>query len=136
MRSFFDLNPTQREALRKGFLYGGLHLKSSVHQLKLKGAGMVAPQVQAYLQKLDAMGADKKLVIHLLEVTSQISEEMSLSTDVEPSILPSSQPQIVMTSPLIDQSEHLISYKKMFHTLLSEAQESVWLSASFRAPPG
>ena len=145
MRSFFDLTFEQRRSLLNHFEHSeALNLDSSVATLRSKGAGSRASELRAYLQKLKAMGGTKALVIHLLKVTDELSEERARELEeikpVEvispPSVTPSLQWAVTpykkheSTTPSLseDQAPLVISYEDALKTVLSEAQEELWIS--------
>jgi len=143
MRSFFDLSSEQRTTLLKQFQFSEeLNLDSSVATLKSKGAGSKATELRAYLQLLKGMGGTKELVIHLLQITSQLSDELKPQAPPTPAPVavetstPSVELRFTISPPQEEtNSPYIMSYQDALKEVISEAQEELWVSTySFNNP--
>ena len=135
MHSFFELTPEQRTTLLKQFKLGEeLNLDSSTAALRTNGAGSKAAELRAYLQKIKAMGATRELVVHLLEITSKLSTELTQKTPQEPQSSPTTpepkpELKIVVSPPQQPgSSSKLISYQDALKEIIEEAEEELLIS--------
>ena len=133
MHSFFELSKAQRNALKEGFLYGGLEIDSTVSDIKKKGGGPFATEIHRYLQELITLGGTDELVIHLLKVTQKVLDNQALiqAPEQEDDDVKS---KIIFSPPREDSK--LLSHAQAAKDLISNAKEELWISTySFSRKP-